>query len=97
MQLNLNFLFRSCALLNMTESFFTKPFTEQVEYFIIPALEKEDFPHETWTAVLNEAIHTEKEKLGSSHSSTWLLYSFLKLFNFSKGRKIFNYLLNQLI
>ena len=80
-----NLYFRSCALLNLTKSFFTIPFTEQVEYFIIPALAKEQFPHETWTAVLNVAIQDGKLKLGNS--STWLLYSFLKLLNFSKGRK----------
>ena len=81
----------------MTQSFFTVPFTEQVEYFIIPALAKEDFPHETWTAVLNEAIQSGKKKLGNSKSSTWLLYSFLKLFNFSKGRTVFIHSFDQSI
>merc|ERR1712096_433147 len=72
-----------CALLNLTKSFFSIPFTEQVEFFIIPALAREEFPHGLWTSVLNEAIKSDKEKLWNVNSSCWLLYSFLKLCNFS--------------
>ena len=77
-------------MLNLTQSFFTIPFTEQVEYFIIPALSKEEFHHGTWTAILNEAIQSDKQNWVNSNSSAWLLYSFLKLFNLSTGKSIFN-------
>ena len=73
-------------MFNLTKSFFTVPFTEQVEYFIIPALTKEEFHHGTWTAILNEAIHKSEDKqnlVNSNSSASWLLYSFLKLFNHS--------------
>ena len=79
-------------MLNLTKSFFTVPFTEQVEYFIIPALTKEEFHHGTWTAILNEAIQSDKQNLVNSNSSAWLLYAFLKLFNHSTTGKDTSYI-----
>ena len=76
-----------CALLSLTENFFTTQFTEQVEYFIIPALAKENFPHGQWTAAMNEAINSDKHTPWKDTSSCWLLYSFLKLFSVSKDFK----------
>ena len=79
--------FSRFALLNLTKSFFAIPFTEQVEFFIIPALANENFPHCKWTSLLNESLIDEKERtLNSSTSSAWLLYSFLKLCQLTTGK-----------
>ena len=87
--------FRKSALMNLTQSFFSSPFSEQVEFFIIPALANETFPHFQWTNVLNEAIKIDKEKsVYNTKSCPWLLYSFLKLFNFCTGKTFAYKLLN---
>ena len=60
------------VLLNLTESFLAEEFSEQVDYFIVPALAHEkSFPYSLWNKVLSQNGQTQK--------TPWLLYSFLKL------------------
>ena len=60
------------VLLNLTESFLAEEFSEQVDYFIVPALAHEkSFPYSLWNKVLSQN--------GQAQKTPWLLYSFLKL------------------
>ncbi len=62
------------ALLNLTQRFFVTPFTEQVDFFVIPALaENVKFPYGKWNKVLDG--YSE----GGLEFTPWLLYSFLKI------------------
>ena len=68
---NDNSQFCNNVLQNLTENFLSHEFSEQVDYFIIPALSQEkSFPYGLWNKVLNQ---------NESTKTPWLLYSFLKL------------------
>ena len=59
------------VLLNFTKNFLTERFSEQVDYFVVPALAAEKtFPYALWGKVLQE--HELKK-------TPWLLYSFLRI------------------
>ena len=68
---NDNSQFCNNVLQNLTENFLSHEFSEQVDYFIVPALSQEkSFPYGLWNKVLNQNETTK---------TPWLLYSFLKL------------------
>ena len=66
------------SLISLTESFLSAPFSEQVDYFIVPSLaSRKSFPYALWSKVL----HQEEVK-----KTSWLLYSFLRIGKIHLGR-----------
>ena len=70
--------FRETVLISLTKSFFVKPFTEQVELFMIPALSQDPFWFDDWTEVLSKHFHLLTDN-GSPDRCTWLLYALMKM------------------
>ena len=63
--------FGTQVLLNFTKNFLTERFSEQVDYYVVPALAAEKtFPYSLWSKVLQS--HEMKK-------TPWLLYSFLRI------------------
>ena len=68
--------FASNVLLNLTKNFLTHRFSEQVDYYIVPALAAEKtFPYAIWGKILQKNADMKK--------TPWLLYSFLRIGKFT--------------
>ena len=63
--------FAKNVLLNLTVNFLSEPFSEQLDFYVVPSLaSQKNFPYVIWSKVL----HQNEVK-----ASPWLLYSFLKI------------------
>ena len=62
-------------MLNLTTNFFAKPFSEQIELFILPALKESNFPFREFCDVLSKNM----QNVNDHASAPWLLNAFLKL------------------
>ena len=70
--------FAKNVLLNLTINFLSEPFSEQLDFYVVPSLaSQQNFPYVVWSKVLHQ---------NEVQASPWLLYSFLKIGKLQLGQ-----------